>query len=82
MLHPFFEFKLSKHGNPLLVHICNPLTFVSVSLQIAEMTVSKCLLYFTCGVVTRIAPSGLYVFRFSMALMCSSDVPGGVSMMR
>lgn len=36
----------------------------------------------TCGVVTKIAPSGLKALRFSMTVICSSDVPGGVSMIR
>ena len=38
----------------------------------------------TCGVVTRIAQSTLVntLLKFSMTVMCSSEVPGGVSMIR
>jgi hypothetical protein len=32
-----------------------------------------------CGVVTMIAPSGLSSFSNSQIVMCSSEVPGGVS---
>jgi len=36
----------------------------------------------SCGVVTTTAPARLVFFRYYMMEICSSDVPGGVSMMR
>ena len=36
----------------------------------------------SCGVVTTTAPSIVDVLRYCTIEMCSSEVPGGVSMMR
>ena len=36
----------------------------------------------TWGVVTNMAPSGLYLFKDSTTVICSSEVPGGVSITR
>ena len=33
----------------------------------------------SCGVVTIIAPSGSFLFNISVSVICSSLVPGGVS---
>lgn len=60
-----------------------PLVFgAEVKYVICQLSVPTENWTFTCGVVTRMAPSGLCALTFSTTVMCSSDVPGGVSMIR
>mmetsp|Transcript_15325 Transcript_15325/g.51545 ORF Transcript_15325/g.51545 Transcript_15325/m.51545 type:complete len:259 (+) Transcript_15325:433-1209(+) len=58
-----------------------PRTFVDVLRQKFNSLRTSCM-ETSCGVVTTTAPSTFEFFKYCTTLMCSSDVPGGVSIIR